>query len=231
MEELNRAQALKFSDNFLGVIPFKPVIGDQLLPKPVFKSLANGDFKTNVDLLVGHSLMEGVSFARDTDLSIGLDGRYDPRVISLVNKEQIRKDIKLFASGINEQASDLISNAYTDGFPDQSPSLEVSRKLIRSSAHAYGDLTITCPTIIFAEQLSKHKAFRGSVYQYRLTYANSKSISYGSEWAEAEHTDEQPLVFGRPLNEPKNNWTSDDWKMSEEMMNIWTTFARNGFVS
>ena len=169
--------------------------------------------------------MEGVSFAYDLDQAMGLGGRYNPTVLSNVTRDQVYSDIKKFIPPniISDETLDIIAGAYTQGLVD-------SRDLLRSAAHMMGDLIFTCPTILFGEQLAKQQSFNGNIYQYRLTYINSKSISYGSQWAEAEHTDEQPLVFGRPISEPLNNWTIGDRNMSEMLIKIWTDFAKYGFV-
>ena len=176
--------------------------------------------------------MEGVSFARDTDQAIGLGGRYNPQVLSTTTKNQTYEDIKSFVppNSLPEDVINRIASAYTEGFPSDETNTQVSKGLLQSAVHAYGDFGITCPTVLFGSELVRNSAFNGTVFQYRLTYANSKSISYGSYWAEAEHTDEQPLVFGRPLNEPSNNWTTNDRRISEVFLHIWTDFAKNGLT-
>jgi carboxylesterase type B len=221
--ELNQAQLKLFRQKLLSFTPFKPIIGDKFLPKTCVQSLIDADFKTDVQLLIGHTSMEGMSFAYNIDRFLNLSDRYNPKVMSRVTKDQIKNDIKLFAR--DQDFAEEIARAYTQGISNGS---NWNRDLVRSGAHAYGDMLMTCPTIIFGSELTKHSSFKGSVFQYRLTYANSHSISYDSQWAEAKHTDEVPLVFGRPFNELHNNWTADDKKMSEVVMRIWTDFAKYG---
>jgi hypothetical protein len=218
-----------FYDKFTetGGIPFTPISGDQFMPRNCIPAIKESDFKTDVRLLIGHSAMEGVSFARDFDDMIGLEGRYNPKQLSRVTRSQVYDDIKLFISKTVD-LNGKIAGAYTDPFG--ADGTDQSRQLIQAAAHAYGDYVITCPTILFGAELVRQKAFKGTVYQYRLTYANSQSISYDSYWAEAEHTDEQPLVFGRPLNEPENTWTQTDRKISQLFVDIWTDFAKNGLI-
>ncbi|CAG2107303.1 unnamed protein product [Medioppia subpectinata] len=224
-DELNKAQEAVFYATFTETsgTPFKSIYGDQFLPKDFSRSLADADFKTNVNLLIGHSEMEGVSFSNDFDTMFGLNGRYNPRWLSPVTKDQVWADIRAFMP-LPADTQLMIANAYTNQFRPKDQSLE----LTRAAAHAYGDAGITCPTVIFGAQLVTHRDFKGSVHQYRLSYANSKSISYDSYWAEAEHTDEQPLVFGRPLNEPDNGWTATDKEISKTFVTLWTDFAKTG---
>ncbi|CAG2120259.1 unnamed protein product, partial [Medioppia subpectinata] len=90
----------------------------------------------------------------------------------------------------------------------------------------YGDVYITCPTYLFAQQLAKQSAPARSVYFYELTYQGDRVLG-GCDPVTMGicHGSELSFVFGmdymysdKPL----------DKKFSKEVMDYWTSFAKTG---
>ena len=75
--ELNTAQQLFFYQEFHFSIFFKPVYGTELLPKDINKAIIDGDFKRDVNLLIGHQEMESVYFTTFIAQVVDLNGRYN----------------------------------------------------------------------------------------------------------------------------------------------------------
>jgi hypothetical protein len=230
-EELNYAQYLQYLTVYTEVISFKPIFGDEFVPKDVVKSIRDGDFNHDIRIFMGHNEMEGSYFTYGYDKAFNLGQRYYPQnnYSSNISKTIIYNDINnVFI--YNNSISDKIATAYTEQFNDTNSSDYANNLLRRSAVHAIGDYAITCPTILFGAKIVQQLRFRGKVFQYRLTYTNSKSDNSGSIWANVTHTDDLALVFGRPLNEISNGWTKKDVESSREMIYIWTHFAKYGFV-
>jgi hypothetical protein len=189
----------------------------------VYKSLKDGNFNRDLNLLFGHQEMEGVPFVLAENQAFNMGQRYYPQINYSSN---ISKNIIIY----NQSISERVATAYTEQFNDNQTSDYVNNLLRRAAVHAWGDNYITCPTVLFGAKIVQNWRFRGKVFQYRLTYTQSKSIAKGSIWANVAHADVMPLVFGRPLNETSNGWSVTDAEVSRKFINIFTYFAKYGFV-
>ncbi len=210
---------------------FTPIFGDEYIPISVNKAVKEGNFRIDIKLLIGHNEMEGALFTKGFDIIRGLFGRYIPIVSKapIISKKIVFNDIrKVFFD--NDTIGVFVAEKFTETFSDN-PFLLDQNAIRRSAVHAIGDYYLTCPTILFGGHIVKNSVFTGNVYQYRLTYANSQSISKFSTWADVTHADDLVLVFGLPFKSfDRKFWTNEDRILSKQIMDIWTHFAKHKSV-
>jgi len=206
--------------------PFLPIYGDEFIPISVNKAVKEGNFKSHINILLGHNQMEGLMFTFAIDVIRLLYGRYSPflPISTAFTRDIVYNDIKnLFID--NETIGELIADRYTEGFSDGF--IFNQNDIRRSAVYSFSDFYLNCPTVLFGGHVAKSKSFSGKVYQYKFTYTSSQSISKLSVWSEATHNDELPLVFGKPFQSIESmSWFSNDRVMSDLMINIWTHFAK-----
>lgn len=175
--------------------------------------------------------MEGAVVLLLLDILTGLMGRYytfTPRPL-WITKSIVFNDIKNVLIE-NKTIAKQIAIDFTKPFGGLGVGLNPN-PIRKAVVHMFGDYSLTCPTVLFGAYLRKRPEFSGNVFQYRLTSGTSQSISSYSNWAEVSHTDELPLVFGHPFKPYERVlWSDTDRKLSRQMMDIWTHFARYGFV-
>lgn len=88
---------------------------------------------------------------------------------------------------------------------------------------AVGDSAFKCPIIHLAQLYARSPT--SSVYLYEFNHR--PSISDWPDWSGSLHGDEIQFVFGLPLR-AGSNYTTDEQKLSQEMMQYWTNFAKTG---
>ncbi len=205
-------------------LEFVPMFGDKFMPISVPQALREGNFRNDIKILIGHVELEGAFFTVAFDLARFLKGRYVPELpfAPVITKNIVFKDIKnIFID--NETIGTNIAAIYTETFPNYVLNPKTRNWLRTTAVHAFSDYALTCPTVLFGNYFAKN-SLPGSVFQYRLTYANSRSMSAHSFWANVTHGDDILLVFGLPFSDV--GFTEDDKKMSSQMMDIWTYFAK-----
>jgi hypothetical protein len=200
------------------------MFGDEFMPISIPRALKEGNFRKDINILIGHTEMEGAAFTVDFDFVRFLDGRYIPELdyVPLITKNIVFMDTKnIFFD--NNTFGTTVSKEYTETFPEFELNKYNGNRIRGSAVHAFSDYALTCPTILFGYYFAKN-SYSGSVFQYRLTYANSRSMCANSEWANVTHADDILLVFGTPFR--SFGFSDDDKKLSFQMMNIWTHFSR-----
>ena len=90
----------------------------------------------------------------------------------------------------------------------------------------YGDVILKCPTYLFAKQLAEGSPHRNTFF-YELTYQTKDMAQVGCDEKTMGicHGAEVEFVFGNFLNE----YTKMDIEFSEDVMKMWTNFAKTGF--
>ncbi|CAG2101959.1 unnamed protein product [Medioppia subpectinata] len=211
---------------------FKPIFGDQFLPRPVMTAVKAGDFRRDITIVLGHNEMEGAIITTLVDLYSGLMGRYLPFVPRppLISQSIVFNDIQNVLVH-NKSIAGRVAAQYTDPFNSRLR-LQLNPTPIRQSAvHMFGDYALTCPTILFGAYAVRAPAFTGKVFQYRLKYGSTQSLASYSTWADVSHTDELPLVFGLPFKPYERLlWSDRDRRLSKHVMDVWTHFAKSGEV-
>ncbi|KAK7482264.1 hypothetical protein BaRGS_00026507, partial [Batillaria attramentaria] len=90
------------------------------------------------------------------------------------------------------------------------------------------DYGVAAPTIHEVQLATKFPV--PPQYLYRFSYRPSNSPY--PLWAGVVHTDELPFVFGDPVSNinifANRSWTDEDRLMSQEVMTMWTNFAKHG---
>jgi carboxylesterase type B len=101
--------------------------------------------------------------------------------------------------------------------------------LIQAFGAFYGDLILTCPTYLFAQQFAEYSV-EDSVYFYEWTHRRNDTSLYacGPEWMGVCHGADLEFVFGVPFLRP--DIRSDiDRNFSKLVMKLWTNFAKTGY--
>jgi len=195
--------------------------GDAFLPMSAKEAVETGHFPSHVNLLTGVTSNEG-SFT----LYMMNQKLFDPHSPAKLDKMQIIEFLE--RNSPHPHLSRIAIDFYIKPISDDEPS-----ELLHSLSMFAGDHFITCPTILFAEQVAEYNALRdgkGKVYGYYLTQKPRTSFipwCNGSDWMSVCHADDLIYVFGQPLMEPEK-YSDEDRALSRQMIKIWSSFARDG---
>jgi para-nitrobenzyl esterase len=100
---------------------------------------------------------------------------------------------------------------------------ETDNEATRSAVDFDGDNLIAYGTWNWLEE--HRKTGQSPVYRYHFELIPPPSKYHG---AEAFHSDEIEYVFGTLDTRPNSTWRPEDRKLSEQMMDYWTNFAKTG---
>jgi carboxylesterase type B len=90
---------------------------------------------------------------------------------------------------------------------------------------AYGDATITCPVVDFA---NVYALAQQSVYFYQYVHYNQYT-NLVPQWFGVSHASEIGFVFGIPLaSETAGGFSYSEACLAQQMMDYWTNFATYG---
>lgn len=195
-----------------------PVFGDQFLPQRPEQLL--DEFVRNdsqIDLMVG---------AVKDEASIFLFGSkffnpFKPTNMSLEEGLRFLKH-RFKSSG----ASEKLADQYFDRSLNYTPS-EARNTVIR----ALSDASLLCPTYMFGHFFANRTESTSRVYGYYLTQKPKRSILPACRrfsWLGVCHTDDLPFIFGLPIRSPED-YNEQDVKLSRNILNIWASFAREGY--
>ncbi|CAG2171769.1 unnamed protein product [Oppiella nova] len=215
------------------ILEFVQCFGDQFLPKNTYELLESGNYNKDIRILLGHTTLESAHFTHIFDIMKGRFGANSPQIPdAVVNIKTARYDIQKVMVN-NDSFDSVIADEYTKSFNNAllvSPFGFFERQRLRAAVvHSYSDYSFVCPTVLFGKNIVSHPSFEGYVYQYYLTYANSKSTCKGSTWCTNTHFDDIPLVFGQPFY--KRGFSRNDKNMSTILMDIFTDFAKTNVVN
>ncbi|GBN24827.1 Acetylcholinesterase-1 [Araneus ventricosus] len=185
--------------------------GNDLLPNDALEDVRNGNFH-NVPLLAGDVKDEG-SFQVTTGNipEFGFFGEKDPKV----NKTYASSLLESIFSNYTDPQKYI--DFYLKDVPDND--YDQIRKQVTT---AYGDSSILCATVFFAESYAERK---NDVYYYFFTHRPSNSP--WAKWMGVVHFEEVQFVFGRPVRVPKDYNTNEIW-LSRQVMKLWANFAKDG---
>ncbi|KAF8771440.1 Acetylcholinesterase-1 like protein [Argiope bruennichi] len=201
-----------WSFNPLSARSFFTQYGDEFLPNNAIDDIKNGNFQ-NVPLLAGDVGDEGAfQITTAHPDQFGFFGEKDPKV----NKTYASSLLEgLFKNYTDPQK---YIDFYLKDVPDE------DYDLIRSQlSAAFGDSSILCETVYFAESYAERK---NDVYYYFFTYRPSNSP--WAKWMGAVHFEDVQFVFGRPVRVRSKEYDTKDIWVSEQVMKIWANFAKNG---
>jgi carboxylesterase type B len=95
-----------------------------------------------------------------------------------------------------------------------------------------GDLIMKCPTYYFAKQFATSVQNRKNIYFYQVTYMSkpyAKQSYCDMPGMGICHCAETDFVFGQPFITP-DIYTEVDRQFSLDVMNMWTNFAKYGYI-
>jgi para-nitrobenzyl esterase len=101
---------------------------------------------------------------------------------------------------------------------------DTDEQSVRSAGDYGGDAFIAFGTWKWLE--AHHKTGESPVYRYCFDLAPPPSKNYPRSFA--YHSDELEYVFGTLDTRPGAEWRPEDRKLSEEVMDYWTNFAKTG---
>lgn len=96
--------------------------------------------------------------------------------------------------------------------------------------YAFGDYQLTCPTVFFGQYYGMNTK-DNNVYCYRLMHSPSiPAFPDCHGWMGVCHGDDVMILFGFPIRLRGIVFTEEEYTLSIQMINAWTTFAKTGKV-
>nr|XP_015927269.2 cholinesterase-like [Parasteatoda tepidariorum] len=187
---------------------FKPWYGSKFLPENPRTALKSGNFP-NIPNLIGTNKDEGtivlVYFFPDL-----FPINKTPKLTFLQARDVVKRSLKIFDVEVSPEA--------VIDFYFKNVNKENSSDILRAVTHFAGDITMDCPSLIFAENW-------GNSRLYWLTHISRKDPA--AQWIGVRHSYELQFVFGKPIIN-KKKYTEEDKRFSRDIIHKWTNFARTG---
>lgn len=186
-----------------------PRVGDELLPETPIQLFRKGEFK-DTELLLGINRDEGPSFLalQRPNIFGPLGEKVDASTFNEATAREIMKSMAIFVDG------DIIQN-YLDRVKHES-----RYTYLTAMGEFLGDFLITCGSIYQADY---HSLRDNQVYFYLYEFKSPSSPR--AEWMGVTHFEEVPYVFGNPLHK---NFTEHERELSNDVIDMWITFAKTG---
>ncbi|CAL1262225.1 unnamed protein product [Larinioides sclopetarius] len=186
--------------------------GDEILPENPRISVLKGDFRCT-ELLIGSNQDEGsLLITAQFPEMFGFFGQKNPLFSKSAASDLIRKAFKNFPD-----PESVVQHYLPDALPEHA-----STAIRYQTYTSFGDMLLLCPTVYHAEKCSEKG---GKVYSYLFTHR--KSNSPFAPWMGKVHFDEIQFVFGSPLLDTFN-YTQEDQEISEQIIEVWSSFAKDG---
>ena len=199
------------------------VVDGEFLPQKPNDILKSGDFKQNINLMIGTNEDEG-SFILTQFYDRIKYSHESPKNHTFI---EAYNELYHLSSEFNSEVpinSEDVAKLYFTGLSDNNS----NDLLIRTIGIGIGDYILFCPTIEFAKQLFKNSNYKSNVFQY---YYNSKFRTnfLCAKWMGVCHGAEIEPEFGHPfiLNDRFND---REREISEQFIKFITDFAKTGFV-
>jgi carboxylesterase type B len=218
-------QALIESSELKDINGWSPqvVIDGQFLPKRPLEMLKSGDYKKNVNLMIGSTQDEG-SFV----LPWKMDPiKYHPISPQNLTYSEAYEELKRIASGLRSKIpinGEDVAKLYFTGLSDNND-FDLLRRTI---GIAIGDWYIGCPTIQFAKTLFKNDR-NSNVYQYYYNSKLGEEKLICSKWMGVCHANDIWPVFGIPFRQFDRHLDRER-DISAQMIDFFSNFAKTGFV-
>ena len=194
-----------------------PTYGEQLLPIKPLDAIRLGKYDKNIELLYGNNRDEGSIFVTKVFKAL-LPEKHPNLTISLA-----KQYIQLIYLTLKKPYGKEVSEFYTKGLKENQ-----TIELFRSISNSLGDYVLTCPAILFGELFAKtHKT--NKAYAYYLTHKPAISAFPDcTGYMGVCHADDLVFLYGFPIAVRGISFTESDYKLSKDMIHIWTTFAKTG---
>ena len=198
------------------------MVDGQFLPDRPIDLLAQGNYKTDVNLLASTVEDEGsFIFA----LMFPQFRNVNPEPLELDQAKKVFFDYlsNHYLKG-KTIPKELIDKYYFSGLNSNLDDQNLYRK---RTTIALGDVILGCPTLEFAKHVFKNAPNTAKVYQwyYKAKLGNNKLIC--SKWAGTCHCDDLYPVFGIPFRQP-DQYLDRERDISNEVINFIKSFIRTG---
>ncbi|XP_070195108.1 cholinesterase-like isoform X2 [Littorina saxatilis] len=145
--------------------------------------------------------------------------------------KQVEARILLFAKEFFPEQSQIVANKIIAEYIS-TKDLPTPERCRDALIQINTDFDFIVPTILEQQQTVRAPG-HAKQYLYEFTYRATHSTR--PAWAGVMHASELPFVFGQPFTHDKFfaynfpfNWTAQDMKVSMNMVNLWTDFAKYG---
>ncbi|CAL1262220.1 unnamed protein product [Larinioides sclopetarius] len=196
----------------LSSVLYIPQFGDELVPMDPQKAFQNNNFTCN-DLLIGNTHDEGsYQLTTHNPAVYGFFGDLNPAINKTLGEKEMKRMLYAFPD-----RDKVVQHYLPYSLPNDA--YETIREKVYTS---FGDVSIVCPVTYYAEQCAKTG---GNVYKYLWNHRPSKSV--WSPWMGVAHGTEVQFVFGAPLLH-SSYYQQDEINLSKTVIDIWSSFAKNG---
>ncbi|KAH9402134.1 hypothetical protein TYRP_016708 [Tyrophagus putrescentiae] len=201
-------------NHMLDGVLFWPVYGDENLPTMPGIALKEGKFNRNIDVLYGVSDREGSYFAAQAlpkllsdhaNLTVASTRADIADLVTKIWKKDYAKEVVDFYTG------DLVNCLKVS---------EEELKIIYSNV--WGDYILTCPTILFAQQLAEHSPPGNRYYSYRLMNGLHGKIP-AQKWMGVMHGQDWLVFFKVPFVR-----TAEEAQLSNDVISAFASFISTG---
>ncbi|KAF6720812.1 Acetylcholinesterase [Oryzias melastigma] len=190
--------------------PFVPTVDGVFLTDEVEK-LLNSNNLPKKDLMIGFNKDEGTCFLVYGSPGFSITGQ------SLISRKDFLAGVDLTVANAHSIIKEAVISEYTDW-----TDWESRMKNRDSLGELFGDHTIVCPLVDFA---NKYSLKGGKTFFYFFDHRSS--LMSWPEWMGVAHGYEIEFVFGMPLN-TSLGYTKNEVNMTKKFMKHWTNFARTG---
>ncbi|CAG2115452.1 unnamed protein product, partial [Medioppia subpectinata] len=225
LKKLSAEDLLKLPALASSACEMELMIDGQFVPQNPIEMLKSGDYKKDMDVMIGTVDNEGSLFLPSI-FDNGVFDQFYPNPITysdaIIHVLAIIRSYKTQLGDLDANSQHVI-NTYFNGMSN----VTHYELLLRTVGRVLGDYRVTCPTKLFARYIhSGHPKSR--VYEY---YYNAKSTAghqlFCSDWMGVCHFDDIYPVFGLPFQE-YDRYDRRERQTSAQMMDVFTEFARNG---
>lgn len=201
-------------NHMLDGVLFWPVYGDENLPTMPGIALKEGKFNRNIDVLYGVSDREGSYFAAQAlpkllsdhaNLTVASTRADIADLVTKIWKKDYAKEVVDFYTG------DLVNCLKVS---------EEELKIIYSNV--WGDYILTCPTILFTQQLAEHSPPGNRYYSYRLMNGLHGKIP-AQKWMGVMHGQDWLVFFKVPFVR-----TAEEAQLSNDVISAFASFISTG---
>ncbi|XP_054165694.1 cholinesterase-like [Oppia nitens] len=209
LRKVDARELIKYKSSFL----VYPLIDNKFLVMNAQKAFQTKYFNKDIDIIAGITRHEGVG--------ILYPGGQVPHNMT-------KKDFIIFMDNFDLTFHNLNVSDITGFYVSNKTS---SHDIQWALYDALGDLTLSCPTYLFAKSYTQYTdadSNNNNVYFYELTYqrlANSMGLPKETD---VTHGADLDFVFGLPVLKPEKSDTELDVEFSRHVMKIWTDFAKYG---
>jgi acetylcholinesterase len=200
------------------------IIDGEFLPALPLEMLNKGDHKKGLNVMIGSTQDEGSWILWFSEDSVKYS-RQNPAPITHMEayNELSRISRKMWSKESID--GEMVSKVYFTGLSDETPQ-DILRQTI---GVAIGDYLLGCPAIQFAKTLYENDVSDSRVYQYYYNFKLGRLRLLCCEWSGSCHYDDVPSVFGVPFYQ-SDRFLDREREVSEQMIDIFATFAKTGYV-